>query len=278
MAGTLTFRWLGCAGVELRAGGRSLAVDPFFTRLSIRQFFTGRAVSNRALIAEKLPRCDYVLATHAHHDHIMDIPAVVQRTGAHVYGSENACLLTAAGGAPLENIHRLHFGDHLSLGPFEVDVLPAVHMDTPVDFMIKGPVSLRMKAPLRLLNFRLDEDYSFLIRVEGQRLLLGTAPLAADVYFPIPLNPKLDFPTQLRAVHPRLVIPIHWDDFFRPLSKPVRPSYKLPITSWPPLQRIDLVEFKHMAQESLPGVQVLIPEMFKAYSMRGNFPIIVELP
>ena len=57
---SLTFRWLGTAGIELTAADQVLALDPFFTRPSVRQMFRP-IIPDPALVASHLPRCNYVL-------------------------------------------------------------------------------------------------------------------------------------------------------------------------------------------------------------------------
>ncbi len=53
------------------------------------------------------PRCDFVLVTHAHWDHLMDVPDVVLNTGATALGSANTCQLLALLGVAPEPILAL---------------------------------------------------------------------------------------------------------------------------------------------------------------------------
>jgi hypothetical protein len=68
-------------------------------------------------------------------------------------------------------------------------------------------------------------------------------------------------------VQPRLVVPVHWDDLFRPLTRPLRPYYELPRWQLPPLQRINLQRFMDRIGRITPGIQVLIPEIFEVYDL-----------
>ena len=40
------FRWLGVAGVEIRAQGCTLAIDPYLTRIPFRSLWFGRVRSS----------------------------------------------------------------------------------------------------------------------------------------------------------------------------------------------------------------------------------------
>ena len=45
--------------------------------------------SDRATIDAHIHRANFVLVTHAHYDHIFDVPCIAERTGATVIGSES---------------------------------------------------------------------------------------------------------------------------------------------------------------------------------------------
>ena len=81
-------RWLGVAGIELRATEQVLVIDPFVTRPPFRRMWFGRIRSDSALAAASVPQGDFVLVTHAHWDHVMDVPAIIKQTGATAYGSD----------------------------------------------------------------------------------------------------------------------------------------------------------------------------------------------
>src|SRR5260370_40827586 len=96
----------------------------------------------------------------------------------------------------------------------------------------------------------MDLDFSFAVGAAGYRLLAWSsehaAPaVAADILWVKPFATRPAFYAELlRAVRPRLVIPIHWDGFLRPLSKPLRPMLRPPGASMRPLPRVDLTEFR----------------------------------
>ncbi|OGN98724.1 MAG: hypothetical protein A2Z71_06640 [Chloroflexi bacterium RBG_13_50_21] len=114
---SLAFRWLGVAGVELRVDGQRLAVDPFFTRPSLMGLINP-VRPNAQLVAEKLPACEFVLVTHSHWDHIMDVPDVLRHTQATAIGSVNTCQLLRVLGVDDLQLKETQAGDKLSLGAF----------------------------------------------------------------------------------------------------------------------------------------------------------------
>ncbi len=266
------FRWLGVAGIELSVAGQVLAIDPYFTRFPLWRLWPGRVRPNAALVAEHLPHCDVVLVSHPHFDHLMDVPNVVRHTGALALGSEHTCRLLAAEGIPPVRIRRISAGDRLSLGQFDVEVLPAEHITLAGRPMIAGPLPARLRAPLRPWDYRMDCCFSFLIRAAGRRLLFwacdrpGPAP-AADVLFAGVFRTVDGYRGLIDQVRPQTVVPLHWDDFFRPLSRPVRPTL-LPLQRrLPPLRRLSLDELQQTIAQAAPGVAVLVPRMFEEYEI-----------
>jgi len=270
----LWFRWLGVAGIELRIKDEILLIDPFFTRPPMRRMWFGHVTPNHDLIAHKIEGCDYILVTHAHWDHVLDVPDVVRNTGAIALGSPNTCGLLAACGVPHQHIREIKSGGRLTLGNFGIEVLAAEHMSIPGFW--PGRLPSDMQPPLRLRDYRMDVCVSFLIEVDGLRLLdwssIQSAPAPpADILFVRLDGRQAYYETMLRAVRPRLVIPVHWDNLFRPVSKPIRPYLKPPRWEFPPLQRMDPTRFKDRIEEMVPEIKVLVPEIFRVYDiLRAN--------
>ncbi len=267
---TVWFRWLGVAGIELRANEQTLAIDPFLTRPPFRRMWFGRVRSDRSLVVTTIPRCDAVLVTHAHHDHLMDVPEVIQHTGATAYGSPNTCQLLAILGAREEHVREIKVGDQLFLGHFQVEVLPSEHLRIPG--FAPGPLSLRLQPPLHVRDYRMDTCFSFLIEVDGRRWLDWSSArsepaLPADVLCVAPSADAAYYEALLAVVQPRIIIPLHWDDLFRPLSKPLRPYWKPPRRAFPPLKRVDLPAFRQLIKHIAPQTKIFFPEIFRLYDL-----------
>ena len=273
------FRWLGVAGIELRAGGRTLLIDPYLTRIPFWRLWVGRVQADRALIHRHIPHCDHLLISHAHFDHQLDAPDVIQTTGATAYGSPNSCALLAICGVHPTRIKEIEAGDTLSLPPFSVDVLDAAHLR----LLGFGPGPLRpgLKAPLHTRDYRLDNYLGFLIETPRQRIMVApsedpTHARPADILLVgVHRGPEY-YETILEIVRPGIVFPIHWDDMWRPVTRPIRPTFLPPRFAWPPLQRVDMAQFRAMIRRLAPGVRVVLPRVFRLYQMDGVNMDVVE--
>jgi L-ascorbate metabolism protein UlaG (beta-lactamase superfamily) len=270
MVHAVWFRWLGVAGIEVRVNEQILVIDPFLSRPPFRRMWFGRVRSDSAPVVTTIPQCDFVLVTHAHHDHLMDVPDVIQQTQAKAFGSPNACQLLTILGVPEGRCHEIKVGDRFPLGHFQIEVLPAEHLKVPG--FSAGPLPRRLRPPLRIRDYRMDTCFSFLIEVGGLSFL-DWGSVCSEPAFPADVlwvNPGADaayYEALLAVVQPRIILPIHWDDLFRPLSKPVRPYWKPPRLAFPPLERENLTKFRQLIKQIDPQAHVFIPEIFHLYDL-----------
>jgi L-ascorbate metabolism protein UlaG (beta-lactamase superfamily) len=270
MRDELGFRWLGVAGIELIADDQVLVVDPYVTRVPFWRLWFGRVQPDADLARVHVPRCQHLLVTHAHFDHLLDAPAVASYTGCRIYGSPNTCRLVAMLGVPAGQIVTLHQGEHLELGPFGVDVLSSEHRRAPG--FGPGPISANLHPPLRARDLRMDEAYAFRIQAAGYSVLTdpgvhpGTLP-PSDVLLVNPFGTAPYYQRLLAQVGPQLIIPCHWDDFWRPLTRPLRPILMPPLWAIPPTRWMDMARFQQMIGQIAPHRRVFVPQVLRAYDL-----------
>jgi L-ascorbate metabolism protein UlaG (beta-lactamase superfamily) len=262
----IVFRWLGVAGFELRVDDQVLLVDPFLTRPPAFKLLFGRTPSNGELLRQHLPQAHYILVSHPHYDHLLDVPEIARYSVAKVYGSAHTCQICIACGVEEVQVQRVQAGERLSLGGFEVEVLAGEH--APLMFYGSGKLAAKLKLPLRLSDFVLDETFSFRIQ-SGQTSLLAwhnchprPAPCADVLLIGPDVSPQ-HLPELLAQVQPRLLIPVHWDNFFRPLSQPLRSFFRPPSWRQPWLRRYDPQQVAQQAKRILPGMQIIIAEVLR---------------
>ena len=266
----IKLRWLGNAGFEFRIMQTTLIVDPFLTRPKLHQVFFGRVQPDENSLEKYIPHCDHILVTHTHFDHCMDAPSIARRTRATVHGSHNTCQLMRAAGLPEAQVHEITCQDEFQIGGIDITVLPAAHPWLPG--YTRGRLTANLRFPLRLPAYRMDGCFSFLLQAGGKRMLVWNSTHSqgapqADLLTCRAVSGQRWYRELLNDVKPNLILPQHWDDFFRPLSEKPLPFFSTPRPGIPPLQRIDLQDFKLQINQAFPHSRVLLPEIFKEYSL-----------
>jgi L-ascorbate metabolism protein UlaG (beta-lactamase superfamily) len=266
----MIFKWLGIAGIELTLGDQVLLIDPCLTRILKWRLFFGKLHPDREQLIRYLPQADHILVTHAHYDHLLDVPELACRSGAGVYGSANACQLCLLSAVRADQVHRLHACDRLSLGSFNVTVIPARHRRIP--FFTAGPLPAGLKPPFTARQYRFDACYSFRIEEGGISILVnaGSSPEQlerADVLCLHPFHSERYCRALLEKVKPGVVILNHWDDFWMPLDQPTKPAFLPPRLAIPPLKRLKMDEFGQSLMRIDPLVRVCLPERLSGYEV-----------
>jgi L-ascorbate metabolism protein UlaG (beta-lactamase superfamily) len=239
----LSATWLGVATLLLDDGSSALLTDGFFSRPGLVQVAAGKMAPSAArvdgcLARAKVSRLEAVIPVHTHYDHVMDSALVADRTGALLVGGESAASVGRGYGLAEDRIVVAASGEPIQLGAFDVTLIESHHC--PPD-RFPGAIRAPLTPPVKVSAYRCGESWSMLVghRPSGRRLLIqGSAGFVAGAltgrradaaYLSVGqlgLHPRsylVDYWTEtVRAVGARRVVLIHWDDFFRPLSKPLR--------------------------------------------------------
>ncbi|WP_167097276.1 MBL fold metallo-hydrolase [Mycobacterium sp. DL592] len=239
----LAITWLGVSTLLVDDGTTAVLTDGFFSRPSLLDVGLRRLTPSESRIDYCLNRAGInrlaaVLPVHTHFDHVMDSAVVAQRTGAQVIGGQSAANVARGAGLGSGSIVVAHPGEPLSLGPFDVTLIESHHC--PPD-RFPGEITRPVVPPVKAAAYRCGEAWSTLIHhtPSDRRVLIqgsaGFVPGALEgrrgevVYLGVgQLGPQPeDYITDywrhtVEAVGAQRVILIHWDDFFRPLTEPLR--------------------------------------------------------
>lgn len=241
--GQLRYRFMGTTTLLFDDGETQILIDGFFSRPSLARSAIGRVGPNCARIEEALEkagittRLKAIFVAHAHVDHVLDAPEIAFLTGAELIGSESVKNVALGHGLPpgriKEGRHRIPCG----YGRFRITPILTPHSTPNVAW---GRVSRPVPRHSWAQFYRARDSFAFLIEHGDHSLLVypstAFAPnrlngFAADIVF-LGISglgrrgagfADRYWDEVMGTVGGKLVYPIHWDDFGRPLSEDLRP-------------------------------------------------------
>jgi L-ascorbate metabolism protein UlaG (beta-lactamase superfamily) len=285
----ITLEYLGTAGWKISDGTRVILIDPYLSRLFGPQppgrppaprapgdarpeyGWNDPAAPDQAVIDAHIQRADFILVTHTHYDHVLDVPYIARKTHATVIGSESTANVMRAYDIPESQLITVRGGEDYEFGAFSLKVIPSLH--SPIDnkhYFSSETSPPGMKAPLTLRQMHSEGGtVAYLLRLRGHQILVfggmnyiereieglrpdvvlvGAAGSRKEIY---DYNGRL-----MRALNfPALVLPTHWDNFTAPYTASQQPSLEA------------LEAFVAEIRGASPKTRVIVPRYFEPISL-----------
>ena len=241
---TISTRFAGVANVLITDGESSILVDGFFSRPTIPQLALGKLHPDRERISAGLKQLgvnslDAVMVTHSHYDHALDSPTVAEMMDATIYGSPSTRKIAEGYGALAAGVsfREMHDREPITAGKFTITPIHGLHSE-PDRF--PGKITEPVSTPASAADFRMGGCFSLHIaHPEGSVFVHPSAnfipgalqDFEADVVY-LGIGAAGSQPEEwIReywketavALSAKTVRLIHWDAFWRPLSKPLKP-------------------------------------------------------
>jgi len=281
----LLLKYLGTAGWEITDGTTIILIDPYLSRINgpappgggsghpaagdTRRAYNWSDITtpDTAAIDEHIQRADFVLVTHTHYDHILDVPYIALKTRATVIGTESTENVMRAYGIPEQQLITVRGGEDYQFSGFSLKVIPSIH--SPLDhkrYFSSATAPPGMKAPLTLEQIHPEGGtLAYLVRLGGHQILgfggnnyiereiAGLEPDIVLVGAGASRKEIYDYSGRLmRALHyPALVLPTHWDNFLLPYEASQQPALEA-LQSF--VQEITVVS---------PKTKVIVPKYFQ---------------
>lgn len=287
-------KYLGTAGWEITDGKTVVLIDPFLSRprmvtpgddtspTDTRPLLTrdDMAQSDTAVIDAHIQRADFILITHTHLDHVLDMPYIARKTGATVVGTESTYNYARSLGVTGDKLIVVRGGEDYELGGLSVKVVPSLHgVLRRAPFLRRDPNAplapalfpANAKPPFRFRDLLIEGGtVAYLIRMNGRQILVfgsmnyiereveglrpdvvlvGAMPERREIY---------DYTGRLlRALgSPRIVLPTHWDRFNVPYE----------VSQEPALQRLQ--SFLSEVKATSPKSIAIVPKYFEPIAIR----------
>jgi L-ascorbate metabolism protein UlaG (beta-lactamase superfamily) len=232
----LEVEWLGVSGYRLAYEGRTLFIDPYLSRVPFRDLVLRRPTLPDPATLDRFASAPGeaagVLVGHTHFDHAVDAPAIARRFGCKAYGSASLLNLMALHGLAANTVvvepYRIY-----ELGPFTVSFTPSVHSKLLLGLAVPydGELTCEHLDSLSPGAYRCGQVWGISIEVAGVRFYhQGSANLIDDAVRERGVDVFLagiagrgftrDYWKRiLPLLDPRMVVPTHYDNFFRPLGQ-----------------------------------------------------------
>jgi L-ascorbate metabolism protein UlaG (beta-lactamase superfamily) len=242
----LEVTWLGTAGFRFAYEGVVVWIDPYVTRHPLGDLVKRHVVpSSQEAVARWIDRADAVLVGHTHFDHAMDVPAIARTFGCKVYGSTSLehlmKLHELAAQATVVTPHRDY-----EVGPFRFHFVPSLHSKLQLGLRIpySGELTCDHVDGLTPQAYRCGQVWAIYLEVAGMRFYhQGSADFdeaelrdrGVDIFL-CGISGRRFTPRYVerivKCLQPAMIVPTHYDDFFRPLDAETRFSFNVNLTEF----------------------------------------------
>jgi len=290
----VVLKYLGTAGWEITDGTTVILIDPYLSRINgpappgggsghslpgdTRRVYgwNDAASPDVAAIDSHIQQADFILVTHTHYDHVLDVPHIARKTGAKVIGTESTENVMRAYDVPEEQLLTVRGGEDYQFSSFSLKVIPSIH--SPLDhkhYFSSATAPTGLKAPLTLEQIHPEGGtLAYLIRFHSHQILafggnnyiereiVGLEPDVALIGAGASRKEIYDYSGRLmRDLHyPAIVLPTHWDNFLAPFEASQEPALEA------------LQSFVQEIIAASPKTRVIVPKYFESISleMRGK--------
>ena len=235
-------KFFGVSTLLFDDGQAQILIDGFFSRPSLSQTIFTQIQSDQPLLHSYIDQYDLkrtraIFVTHSHYDHALDIPMLAhQLPKAMIVGSKSTLNIARAMPIAESQLHEVQAWQPMQIGKFTITAIPSQHTPpTAVNDDLGEEISQPLQLPAHFSQFKEGGSYDYLIqhgphyslvkastgavpkqlqKLEVDTLFLGIAQLSKQTT----AFQQQYFKETLATLQPNTVIPIHWDNFFKPLN------------------------------------------------------------
>jgi len=229
--------WLGTAGVLVSDGRTGILIDPYvsrcgFFKVALRRPLPPDVKAVRKWIDLFGENIRAVCVSHSHFDHCLDAPYFAQETGAWLIGSPSTLNVGRGAGLPEPSLKKINREESIEIGAFTLTFIESRHGAALFGSVpYAGTIERPLIPPCRAGDYKVGQIFSiFMSHPSGTIVHHGSAGFIPGMYEGKKADGVLlgvvgrgDTDAYLKnvplALGTKLVIPIHFDNFFLPLKR-----------------------------------------------------------
>lgn len=211
---------------------------PSFVEVGLKTLRTNTKIIDDILCKHEVNRLKAIFVSHSHHDHVMDVPYVAKKCDCDVFGTIST--LNVARGLSIDEnkLHEFVCHQPIQVGKYAITIIPSLHSKAKwYNNDLGQTIDSPLMQPAKKKDYKEGGSFDFLVEVQDKKYLIRPScnyikgqndDIHADVlYLGVGGLSKLSdvetkefFEETIEKVHPDIVIPLHWDNFFSSLDQP----------------------------------------------------------
>ena len=249
-SGNVKVTFFGVSTLLLDDGETQILIDGFFSRPSILKVLTSRistdtSIVNKVISQYGIDKLKAVFVTHSHYEHALDAAYIAKKTNSDLLGSSSTFNIGLGGGLNENQVSIFDLEKEYQYGHFSVKVIlskhsPAASYNDDLGEEISTPIAQPAKASDYVEGGSFDffihhKEHTIYIKPSANYITDKLKETKSDVLFlgvgglsnqdSVFMNQY--YRQTVEMLMPKIIIPLHWDNFFQPFSDNLRMNPRL---------------------------------------------------